>query len=350
MQRNGFRLKRALKIAVAHALYSVGLLQLWLRRISRQSAIVLMYHRVLTTSEWQATGSHPAMSVTAETFAQHMAILRQRFVPLTLGEFGARMRNRQPFPDRACLITFDDGWRDTLTNALPLLREQQLPSAVFVPVNFIGSRRLFTRETFAHLVMLARDLARRQPERAPAIRALLARVELDRLLDLSGPDVRAAVIESAGAAPMTPAFDELVQALAGVLDVRVEQLETPDAFMDWDQVQGLARHGVEIGGHGAEHRRLALLSPEAADADIRTCAEVLARRTSPMVRSFSYPNGSYNETVIQMVRNHGYELAFTTRGGVVRCDDDPLQIRRINIQEDMTQSLPMFLARLAGLF
>lgn len=343
-------MKRAAKVAVAHTLYSVGLLQLWLRRVSRQRAIVLMYHRVLTAAEWQVTGSHPAMAVTTETFARHMAIVRQRLVPLTLEDFAARMRSRRPFPDRACLITFDDGWRDTLSNAAPILRKWQLPSVVFLPVSFIGSRRLFTREAFAHLVMLAREHIQRQPERGPAIRALLSRVELDRLLDLSEPGVRAAVIESAGAAPMTAAFDQLVRELGGALGVRVEQLETPDAFMDWDEIGRLAENGMSVGGHGTEHRPLASLPPEMADLEIRTCREVLAQRVPPTLWSFSYPNGSYNDAVTRMVRDSGYELAFTTHGGVVRSDDDPLHIRRINIQENMTQSAPMFLARLVGLF
>ena len=50
----GFRLKRAAKLAVAQTLYSTGLLQLWLRRLLRHRAVVLMYHRVLTPAEWQA--------------------------------------------------------------------------------------------------------------------------------------------------------------------------------------------------------------------------------------------------------------------------------------------------------
>jgi hypothetical protein len=34
----------------------------------------------------------------------------------------------------------------------------------------------------------------------------------------------------------------------------------------------------------------------------------------------------------------------------VSCDDPPLSLRRINIHEDATSSIPMFLARLVGLF
>ena len=268
------RMKYAIKVAIAHTLYAAGLLQLWQRILTRRRAVVLMYHRVLTEDEWRATGSHPAMSVTMGTFERQMELVRQRFVPLTLDEFAGRLRQRQPFADASCLITFDDGWRDTMTNALPVLRQRQLPVVIFLPVNFIGSRRLFAREAFAHLLMLAIDQVRREPASGPRFRALLLEVGLERLLDLTGPDARATVIASVGAAPIDASIEKLVSQLSDELGVRVEQLETPDTFMNWTEVENLSQQGVTFGGHGADHRQLALLPPAMAAAEVRVAKEV----------------------------------------------------------------------------
>ncbi|CAB4709032.1 MAG: polysaccharide deacetylase family protein [Actinobacteria bacterium] len=43
----------------------------------------------------------------------------------------------KPLPDRAVLITFDDGYRDTLENAMPVLQKYGFPAVIFVPVAYM---------------------------------------------------------------------------------------------------------------------------------------------------------------------------------------------------------------------
>jgi peptidoglycan/xylan/chitin deacetylase (PgdA/CDA1 family) len=43
----------------------------------------------------------------------------------------------KPLPERAVLITFDDGYRDTLENALPVLQKHGYPAVIFVPVAYM---------------------------------------------------------------------------------------------------------------------------------------------------------------------------------------------------------------------
>lgn len=343
------RFRHAVKLAIAHLLYGLGLLQLWQRLYLRRRAVVLMYHRVLNEAEREATGSHPGMVVTRATFERHMHMLRRRFTPLTLRAFAGHLRARAAFPDSSCLVTFDDGWRDNLVHAMPALRAHQVPAAIFLPVNFVGRRRIFAREAFTHLVMRARETAMDSP-RTMRIRALLAGASLAHLLDIASDDPRAAVIEAVGAAPVDASIETLVGALATELRVRIDELDTPDAFMAWSDVESLAREGVAFGGHGAEHRRLALLPADERDSEIRLSKAMLASRLSPDVWAFAYPNGSCNDEVAAAVGASGYELAFTTAPGVVACGDNPLLLRRVNMHEDMTGSAPMFLARLVGLF
>jgi hypothetical protein len=77
---------------------------------------------------------------------------------------------------------------------------------------------------------------------------------------------------------------------------------------------------------------------------------VVERRGGRPPLAFSYPNGYVDSDVVRTVKAAGYELGFITRRGHVRCDDDPFLIRRLNIHEAMTDTPPMFLARLVGLW
>lgn len=349
-------LKARIRIAIAHALYAVGVLQLWQWWLLRRRAVVLMYHRVLDDQQWARTGSNPGMAVRLATFDRQMALLKQRFVPMSLERFVDHMMGRRPLPDSSCLITFDDGWLDTMTNAVPVLRRYELPAAIFLPVAFIGSRRLFTREAFTHLALRARTVAAAEPSRKPELAALLARVGQAALLDYDGPDPRQKVIDSLSAAPVDATMHALVPTLAAALGLNIEEvgdpavLDTPDQFMTWDDVATLAGDGVTFGGHGTEHRLLARLPPAEVDIEVRTSKEALAAGPRPAVWAFSYPNGSCNAAVADTTRAHGYQVAFTIEPGAVSCDDNPMFLRRVNISESMTDSAPMFMARLVGLF
>lgn len=344
------QVKHSIKVTIAHVLYALGILQAWQRRVMRQRAVVLMYHRVLTDEEWGRTGSHPGMSVTTATFDRHMTVLRRRFKTLTLDAFADHVLHKRPFPSSACLITFDDGWRDTMTNAVPVMRRHDLPVTVFLPVNFVGARRLFARESFAHLIMVAHQRVREQPASAARIRALLASAGLDPLLDLSGPQLRARVIVALGDAPVDTAMTKLVADLGHELGVSVADLDTPDTFVTWQDVETMTRAGIAFGGHGADHLVLALAKPDQVESEVRQSLAALETHVGPAVKAFAYPNGSCNPAVADTLRAHGYQLAFTTRAGLVGCDDEPFFLRRVNMQEATTSSTPMFLAKLVGLF
>ncbi|MEQ1794023.1 MAG: polysaccharide deacetylase family protein [Nitrospira sp.] len=348
----GERLKFAIKFAAAHLLYGLGALQLWQFIVLRRKAVVLMYHRVLTREERAVTGSHPGIVVDCEAFEKQMAMLKSRFRVLSVEEFTDRMERKVPFDDASCLITFDDGWRDNFTHALPILSRYGLPAVVFLPVNFIGSRRLFWQEYLTHLTLQAVMQVRREPGRRERLRELLTEVCLDSTLDLSDHDPRPAIMEAVrrqkGLA--LSVIKTTLVTLADELSLRVEELEGLDGFLDWEQVKVMARQGVAFGGHGAEHRILTLVSTSEARDEICTAKDVIDGHLQGKTPTFSYPNGNWSSDVATLVRESGYRLAFTTEPGFVSCEDDRFTVRRINIHEGLMNSRPLFLARIVGLF
>jgi peptidoglycan/xylan/chitin deacetylase (PgdA/CDA1 family) len=345
------RAKFAIKVAISHVLYYLGALQLWQAIAMRKKAVVLMYHRVLTPAERLATGSHPALIVDRDTFARQMALLRRRFVVLSIDEFADCLLRRIPFPNSSCVLTFDDGWHDNLTNALPILRQHGLPAVVFLPANFIGGRRLFWQEALTHLLLAVLKAVRDDPGRRPAFERMLRPAGLQGVLEIGDDDSRASVI-GAIASQKTRGRAEveaLIASLAAELDVQVEAFAAVDGFIGWDDVAEMSRDGIAFGGHGAEHLLLTQVSSAEVESELRRSKEMMDTRFRATVPSFSYPNGYFDAAIVDRVRSVGYRLAFITRRGLVSCDDDPFLIRRLNVHEDVTGSVPMFLARVVGL-
>jgi len=95
---------------------------------------VLMYHKV---------NDRPDNPVTVPTgaFAEQMAQLGDLgYTVVGLDAVLDHYLDNRPLPRRAVLITFDDGYRDNLENALPVLQRHGYPAVLFAPVGFVGER------------------------------------------------------------------------------------------------------------------------------------------------------------------------------------------------------------------
>jgi peptidoglycan/xylan/chitin deacetylase (PgdA/CDA1 family) len=342
----------ALKRGIARVLYALGLLQLRQAFALRNRAVVLMYHRVLTPDERRRAGSHPALVVERETFERQMALLKKRFVVLSVAEFAEYVEQRRPFPSSSCLVTFDDGWKDNYDNALPILSKLRIPSLIFLPMHFIGQRRVFWQEALVQLLGRAVAAVRSTPERRPAIEAVLGPVGLAGLLDLAEPDPKPAIIAAVTAQKKLtrPAIERMVAELAETIGVRLEELATTDGFIDWTEAATMAAHGVTFGGHGLDHLLLTQVSEAQADAEIEGSKTALDQKLAEPTPTFSYPNGYWNPRLAERVKRVGYRLAFSAQGGPVTCEDDPWTLRRVNIHQNVTDTDALFLARLVGLF
>lgn len=344
------RIVYAAKVILARALYACGVLGLLQARRLRGRAVVLMYHRVLSKEALARSASHPGYVIAADTFARQIAFLKEHFTVLSERQFAEHLESQRPFPDSSCLITFDDGWHDNLTHAWPVLRAARVPAVIYLPVNFIGTSRLFWREALTHALVETVRLVRHAGRESEGVRTLLRAHGLDDVLNLATTDPRAAIVAAVQRQAHRRMDDDgaLVRSLERELGITVDALDTPDRFLSWDDVRRLANDGVAFGAHGTEHRLLGQLPELEADHEIRESMRVVEARVGRPVLSLSYPNGSVTPAVRSLVAAAGFRLAFTTDPGTVGVDDDRFMLRRVNVHEDMTRSTPLFLARMLG--
>lgn len=101
---------------------------------------VLMYHKV--NDMWP----NPT-TVSTAIFEEQMALLGQLgYVPVSLDVVRDHYLLDTELPHRAILITFDDGYRDNLENALPVLRRHGYPAVLFVPIGYLDDGRPLPHE------------------------------------------------------------------------------------------------------------------------------------------------------------------------------------------------------------
>jgi peptidoglycan/xylan/chitin deacetylase (PgdA/CDA1 family) len=236
---------------------------------AERSLRVLMYHKVNDLP-------NNRMSMPVSRFDEQMAQLRElgyRVVDLdaVLAHYG----RGEALPEGAVLITFDDGYRDNLLNAAPVLAKHGYPAVQFVPIAYVGDTQPLPHERYL--------------------------------------------------------------AAHGVHNPTV----------DWDEIRELERYGVRIESHGISHKPLAELEIDEAAREIAISRLELERRLGRPVRAFSYVKGSeadYKPVHPSLVKQAGYDIAFTAVSGANSPRSDPLQLRRYNVEPYSPRTFELVLA------
>jgi peptidoglycan/xylan/chitin deacetylase (PgdA/CDA1 family) len=107
-------------------------------RLQTNSRIpILMYHSISDEAE---ADRHPYFQtvVSPAVFAEHMKLLHEnghRVLPLAQA---ANLLGKKELPEKAAVITFDDGFQDFRTNAFPVLERYEFPATVFLPTQYLA--------------------------------------------------------------------------------------------------------------------------------------------------------------------------------------------------------------------
>jgi peptidoglycan/xylan/chitin deacetylase (PgdA/CDA1 family) len=115
----------------------------------------------------------------------------------------------------------------------------------------------------------------------------------------------------------------------------------------WEELSELERSGVRIESHGISHKPLADLEVDEAAREIALSKLRLEERLGRPVRAFSYVKGSeahYKPVHLSLVRQAGYDVAFTAVSGANSPGTDPLQLRRYNIEPFPPRTFELVLA------
>jgi peptidoglycan/xylan/chitin deacetylase (PgdA/CDA1 family) len=283
----------------------------------RRRPLILRYHRVYPD------GREPLyeLGVPRALFEAHLDFLVRHFTVVGLEDVcAAVIEGRRP-PRRVAAITFDDGYKDNLTEALPALRARRLPATVFVAAGLVESGGHFWWDRCAaavanaprgtHLIRIGSSSERVALEGLPSRRQVVDRV-----------------CEHLKVMPHAAAME----CLAGLEESFGRTRGPGHAVLTWAEVRRLQAGGIEIGSHTLDHPVLSRVGDKEAERQIVESRRLIEARLGSPVRFFAYPNGKRDDIspeVVAAVRRAGYRAAVTTIEGRPGRSSDPFRLERI---------------------
>jgi len=275
--------------------------------------VVLAYHNVEGTWRWPMKAGNGVAALTRQ-----LRFLRRTTTVVPLEESLRALADGRPLPPRAVALTFDDGYRDNLTLAAPVLRRLGLPATVYLVPGFLTGEVHAWWERLGWAIRLAR----------------VPFFEFDgRQFALSEPQDRITALDAVEAGLKKRDHDARhagVEALVEVLDP-AGGYHPDELFLDWDGARGLVDAGISIGSHTMRHAILAREAAESQRADLRESRRLLQERLDIPVDTLAYPNGGrddYDEATIAAAREGGYSHAVTTWGASSSAATPAYEIRR----------------------
>lgn len=300
----------------------------FLRCLPANRLLVVACHRVTP-----AFDPYDPQTPDAARFARQLDALRGfDVVPLTAGLAALREGKLRR---TSVAITFDDGYREQLAVAAPLLAARGYPATVFVSSGFVGGPNMWhdrllwaLREGVAGARLDAVGLPEAVPVALQARRQLAERCTAAvKSLPLLAREQAVALVETACAAPPAPRL-----------------------MLDATELRELARRpGIEIGAHTRHHPILAACALEEARAEVAGSRADLEQLLGVPVGLFAYPNGhegrDFSERDVGLVREAGFSHAFTSDWGAVTPGSDALKLPRVSLYRQSALGNALLLAR-----
>lgn len=304
----------------------------WIAGVEPNVFAVLTYHRV------DYADSHPDLypgliSTIPEHFEQHILYLISHCHPISMSELldACLADHTVQLPPRAVLVTFDDAYLDFAQHAWPILKRHGVPATLFVPTAFPDHpERVFWWDQLYHAFQTT---SRREPLNALGLQ-----------LPLLTPDHRNAAFVKLRKRLKALQHSETI-ALVDKLCSKLDVPRPKNSVLGWDALRQLMREGVTLGAHTRTHPLTTRISTEQIKTEVLGSLYDLDRFTGSTPQVFAYPSGAVNKEVMEILKNAGFLLAFTSGRGINDLRHiQPFMVRRINVGRRTT--LPVLRAQL----
>lgn len=266
--------------------------------------IVLMYHEVAEDDD-----DVEAWTVVKKSdFIRQMEYLAKYFNIVSLQDalkqINRPLNNVDGKP--SAVITFDDGYAKNYKALLPIVKSMNIPVTIFVATRAVQDGTLYWYDRLINalqgcnpieLNLSHLSLGNYQinycsgAENWREIESLLS--DLKTL----SPDIRENAVE---------------EILKGLNSKQKENTYT-NSPLSMQELRELSKSPlITIGAHSHCHNILTQLSDDEIRKSIKTSKQLLETWIGRPVQYFAYPNGNYNDNVINILKESGFECALTT--------------------------------------
>lgn len=310
---------KKIKIAAAPYLHQASFLTgASLNIANRRSGLrIIMYHGV------------GAADCPTNVFLSQMEYLAKNFQVISLNEALSRSKNREFHFDKQVVLTFDDGLKNNFSVVYPVLKRLALPATFFICPGLIESGSwVWAYEIGQRLLSCNRN-------EFDNVKSLI-NVPVNNVDDPNDLPASVEWILEWMKTLWIGNRKEIENAIRNATKHYAPSVQEEEAFdnMTWDQLKMLSKDIITIGSHSISHPILTKISYDEMVYEIVESKKWLETELNRQIELFCYPNGIFDEKIVDVVKNN-YIAAVGTEPGFSHVQDNFYKMNRIPAAEDM---------------
>ena len=244
--------------------------------------------------------------------------LKKRYLIIPLEEIGQSFQSKKP----RLVITFDDAFLDFYENALPLLVKHQVPALQNIITQCAETGEpLWTQKLNKMVEVYFRE--GREKELADYFHLESGTIERADIGNIA-LRIYKQLLEDVNR-------EERINQMFDNLGARYKETR----MMGWRHIRDSMKHGIAIGSHTHSHQNLTLLSDETLHFELQQSAALIEEKTGKPPLGIAYPNGRFDQRVIQQSLDSGYKFLLTVEERILRQPEfrnqKPVLIPRFNV-------------------
>ena len=292
----------------------------------KNEASILCYHRIIPSDLIKGKSPLNNLIVSTEMFEKQIIHLKNKYNIVPLDKlFVSDLSNK-------VALTFDDGYRDNLIYAYPILKKYDVPATIFITTSFMNSKPVLWWDSLWKSLKNYRkiDINFKNDNIKYEIKSFYDRVYVYKKLRKYFLNLN--TIDKSN-------FIKKISYL---------NLES-DVFLTWDDVINLSKTDIiTIGAHTLNHPSLSSISSNEAFDEIYKSKKIIEKKINKDVNQFAYPFGSYNECSTRefdLVKKAGFSLAVTTNNNVFNLSkNSKFSLPRITVIDNSINSFDLQLS------
>jgi len=293
----------------------------------KRGAAILVFHSISERGVFSDNRVSPAF------FEQVVRYLKKRYQIVPLKRMVSRLKAGGSIPTDWIVLTFDDGYKDNMEIALPVLKNYAATGTFYITFDVLAGKKIFFYDRIQYLI-----------DNTPLETVII---------DINGKKchfkITNQVQKDEAVIRMVLAIrgekqdfqEEFIKGLQKKCMIALEQ-ELFSIYLDSDDIHTLSSTGMEIGSHTISHPNLLTLSHSELFDEIQNSRRSLEKLAGREISAFSYPYGkrnAFNRKVKAQVKDSGYSSSVTTLYGFVYSETDSYELPRIGVRESQLTRL-----------
>jgi O-antigen/teichoic acid export membrane protein/peptidoglycan/xylan/chitin deacetylase (PgdA/CDA1 family) len=301
--------------------------------LRRNEIIILMLHGVDNDSKNENSWAPLRTNISKAHLNKALNILAEKYNFVSMADAVSMLEGKTEIKPYSMVISFDDGYQNNITNALPVLKKYKIPAIFFLTTDNVETQApyWFDRLDFALQSLTPEFLEKLD---LPILSALdfSDRKSLQKSYKKFLSTYRTSSENDILFLENIHSQIQQIEHLTGrTIPERNNKTENLVDIMTWDAARKIEKYGITIGSHTVDHLKLDCLDENIIQNQLQKSKTDIEEKLNKPCDYLCYPYGNFDNQVKDIARKCHYRAAVSTITGSNKCKDDLLALHRLSL-------------------